>query len=294
MTEKGKPWIVSLSDIESNYDFFIDSLKLVDQQYGVPIVNFDGNKITWAGNNYNLIINGDLFQHSRLENPQTKELASSLTNLVESAPKGSVMFTVGNHDVGMFIERYKNPDKEEMDEIGEFASRYRKWIESDIVRAAIPGHNFTYVHAGQMNEWKQSDYEEANKLVKELNGRHLKSLGLEYVVSKRGENDSPLSSVPFNELSKKERIQKLIGVGNTSLGNGTGKNPHAGITWIRPKMLKQGPAQIVGHTGFKRPWRYNDLVMENTQAGSLKQPSVVVEKPHGAYGLTKEDGEYKL
>ncbi|MFB6246073.1 MAG: metallophosphoesterase [Candidatus Pacearchaeota archaeon] len=78
-----------------------------------------------GGNNYKLIINGDLFQHSRLENPQTEKLASALTNLVESAPKGSVMFTVGNHDVGMFIERYKNPNKEEMEEIGEFAKYYR-------------------------------------------------------------------------------------------------------------------------------------------------------------------------
>lgn len=114
-------------------------------------------------------------------------------------------------------------------------------IEKDIVKAAIPGYNFTYVPAGQMNEWTESEYQEADKLLKELNGYHLKSLGLEHVVSNREENDDPLSSVPFNEVSKKEKIQKLIGVGNTDLGNGTGKNPHAGIIWIRPKMLKESP-----------------------------------------------------
>ncbi|MFB6246074.1 MAG: hypothetical protein ABEI74_00575 [Candidatus Pacearchaeota archaeon] len=44
-----KPWIVSLSDIESNYDFFVDSLDLVGNTYRNPIVDFEGDKMNWAG-----------------------------------------------------------------------------------------------------------------------------------------------------------------------------------------------------------------------------------------------------
>lgn len=173
----GDPWIVSLSDIESWPGFLTNSLKLVNRKYET-IVDFSGDSPKWAGNNYKLIINGDLIQHGRHGGAQeTKELIEKLRAIVNSAENQTkdgvhpVQFTVGNHDPNLvFGGANMYPEGGEINTAkgANFVQTYRTWTDKGIVNMAISGYNYTYVHAGQAHEWTDQEISEANGLLRDM------------------------------------------------------------------------------------------------------------------------------
>jgi len=175
--EDGNPWIVSLSDIESWPSFLEQSLKLVNQRYK-NIVDFTQEGPEWSGNNYHLIINGDLIQYGRHgKSEEAKKLIDMLRRIVETAESGSekgkhpVQFTVGNHDPNLYFKDAQcYPSQKGMNAVKskDFVKTYRNWVGDDIVKMAIPGYNFTYVHAGQAHEWTKAEIKRANQALKNI------------------------------------------------------------------------------------------------------------------------------
>jgi len=303
----GDPWIVSLSDVETNPDLFEFSLSLVNKTFEKSIAHKDDDgKLVWSGNNYKLIINGDLIQHGRHgEKEESIELIEKLKSLVSSAedssPAGShpVQFTVGNHDVNLVFgkEVASFPRPEELNQIGGFPSTYQRWIRRGIVRMVVPGYNTTYVHAGQAHEWNSYEISRANEILENISGVDIPRLNSpDHSVLPK---DQGLASTTFKELERMKEgldhespefsnigdleLAKLFSAGKTSLGDGSGKNKHAGMVWARPPVLKGGPEQVVGHTGKREPVRDGNLVIENTIRHRI--PSVVIEKPGSITGL---------
>lgn len=303
----GDPWIVSLSDVETNPELFELSINLVNETFNEPIVHHDENgELKWSGNNYKLIINGDLIQHGRHgEKEESIELIEMMESLVSSAEDSSsagthpVQFTVGNHDVNLVFGKgvASFPKNEELNQVGSFPETYQRWIRRGIVRMAISGHNTTYVHAGQRHRWDSYEINRANEILENISGVDIDQLASPNYNALP--DDQGLAETTFRELkSMKERfdddsvefsnigdleLAKLFGAGDTDLGNGSGKNKHAGMIWARPSIVKNGPQQVVGHTANHEPKREGNLIRENTIAHKI--PSVVVEKPGSIIGI---------
>ena len=348
----GDPWIVSLSDIESWPEFLIESLKMVNKKYK-PIIDFSEPKPKWAGNNYKLIINGDLIQHGRHHKDtdalgDTKELIEILRSIVNSAEEQTkdgfhpVQFTVGNHDPNLITGKTQAyPDQEEMKPVNKlnFKQTYRRWIQNRIVRSAIKGYNFTYVHAGQAHEWTQEEINRANNLLENLNtGRKdpfhnspdlnklanistdsidensLTKQSIIFSLEEHGKdkykNWSNLNeSSQLGDFSKKELLEafpnaRFLGLSRIKfkhlkstenkysklLGTGDGeqRSIHAGMVWARTQVVKNGPPQIVGHSGQNKPTKMGNIIVENTSANKKNKKSnysVVIETKNRVFSL---------
>jgi hypothetical protein len=143
----------------------------------------------------------------------------------------------------------------------------------------IEGYNWNYVHAGQAHEWDDKERNRANQLLKQVNKGDIDVDSIPYFNKKSNPPDYGLAETKFSELPDDKpnyEIMKLFSVGDTSISR-TGDNKHAGMIWARPNITRDGPPQIVGHTGKTKPVRDGNLIIENTIKKDI--PSVVVETP---------------
>ncbi|MFB6241177.1 MAG: metallophosphoesterase [Candidatus Nanosalina sp.] len=287
---EGDAWIISVSDIESGLWVLWKSIKLANEVLEKPLIEFeDDGAPVWAGNNYKFIVNGDMFQHGRHAagnnaGDQTQRLANGFKAIVNSAESQSgsnahpVQFTVGNHDPRLIVDMPKGyPTDEELDALKGFRSTYQSWVDEGIVKMIIPGYNYSYVHAGQAHNWTKSEINAANQILERVNRTQLNKIPTPNDSKVPG--DKGLAATRFSELQSKDmKIAKLFSAGDPTIEDRTsGDNRHAGMIWARPDIVKNGPAQIVGHTGQKRPRRVGNLIIENTSAKKI--PSIVIEKP---------------
>lgn len=235
--EDGNPWIVSLSDIESWPSFLEESLKLVNQRYK-NIVDFTQEGPEWSGNNYRLVINGDLIQHGRNgKSEETKKLIDMLKNIVKTAEKSSaegkhpVQLTVGNHDPNLYFkdaQAYPEPGEMKAVESKNFVETYRNWVGEDIVKMAIPGYNFTYVHAGQAHEWTKAEIKRANQALKNIDPEYsgnLPSAPDEENLKNKKTNELDTNGLTKNavidslDLKGKDELKKILNLDDSDFND---------------------------------------------------------------------------
>ena len=95
------PTIVSISDIHGYLEAARNALTAVGETEAFdPIVTTDDEgRLHWAGNDYLLLINGDLIDRG----DQNRECLALLERLAGEAPPGHVRYHIGNHEMGVLF-----------------------------------------------------------------------------------------------------------------------------------------------------------------------------------------------
>jgi len=270
------PTIVSLSDIHGYLSEARSALLAVGEHPEFePIVETAGaRRLSWADNNYVLVVNGDLVDRGA----HSGDVVRMVARLIEQAPPGRVRVTFGNHEMGVLT-----PD---VFDWGDWYSTTRTddqrrgfvdAIREGHVVAAYEGYNVTYAHAGLQEPY---DVTETNESF---------VAGAEEIAAAIGADD---------EQSTQERaITEYPDV--YGLGGETGRGPGAGIAWLDFEyMPSDAPPQIVGHTRQDAPIREGAVICENVirnnrrgdggEALVLETPERIVALGRSADGGVRE------
>lgn len=96
-----EPWIISMSDVESNYGYMKEALALLEKHGWDSIAKDTGSALEWTGGDkYRFILNGDLLDRG----DQPEKVWNSLFNLVKTSNfDHQVEMTMGNHDVALLV-----------------------------------------------------------------------------------------------------------------------------------------------------------------------------------------------
>lgn len=267
--EDATPTIVSLSDVHGYLDAFRSALTAVSEteEYD-PVVTVDSDgELHWAGNDYVLVVNGDLIDRG----PANEECLALLARLVEEAPPGRVRYHLGNHEMAvLFPDMFGWPGTYSV----ELPPAERWAFVRAVARGAVPvafeGYEHTYSHAGSNEE---VDVPAVNDIVARAGGDLLAL------------DDDEDSEGVQREIA--ERHDTVFGLGGL---HGRGKS--AGLLWMDFRHMREdAPPQIVGHTRHGSPTRRGEVVCQNVIRMNLETPggeAVLLETPDSLSAVVRD------
>jgi hypothetical protein len=261
------PVIVSLSDVHGYLDAARNALTAVGEtdEYP-PVVTVDAEgRLHWAGNDYVLVLNGDLLDRG----DRNRACLRLIERLAGEAPSGRVRYHLGNHEMAvLFPERFRWPGvySIEMDE--DLRQSFVEHVADSRIPVAFEGYEYTYSHAGANEPF---DVAVANDQARDAAQRLLTML-------REGRYwDHQLDILPDYDL--------VFG-----LGGQFGRGPSAGLLWMDfEHMRAEAPPQVVGHSRQGSPTRTGNAICENVIRNNLGVPggeAVVIERPDGIAAVT--------
>jgi hypothetical protein len=269
LTAEASPTIVSLSDVHGYLGSARDALLTLSEHPDYePVVEADpARRLSWAGNDYVLVLNGDLVDRG----PRNEETMALAARLLDQAPPGRVRVTLGNHEMGILT-----PDRfgwgnwySGSRETGERRRLVDRVRDGHLV-AAYEGYNVTYAHAGRPTPYEAREVNEA----------------LAAAADRLGETLGTAEDAATQQTLIEE-YPEVFG-----LGGRTGRGPGAGIAWLDFEyMPADAPPQVVGHTRHDNPTREGAVVCENVIRENRRRPggeAVVVETPESLTAVGRD------
>ncbi|MFB6110324.1 MAG: metallophosphoesterase [Halodesulfurarchaeum sp.] len=261
--ERGdEPKILSISDIHGYRSAARSALAAVGETAEFPpVVRADGDgRLHWAGNDYLLLVNGDLIDRGE-ENRACLEL---LERLAAEAPPGRVRYHLGNHEMAvLFPERFRWPGVFSIEMAEDRRRSFVERVANGDLRVAFEGYQYTYSHAGA-NE--AVDVRRANEQARDAAKR------LVELFREGRYREGQLDVLPEYDL--------VFG-----LGGQFGRGESAGLLWMDFEHMKpSAPPQIVGHSRQTTPTRKGAVICENVIRNNLNAPggeAVLIETPDG-------------
>jgi len=264
------PPIVSVSDVHGFLEQARSALLAVGEHPDYdPVVETDADgRLEWAGNDYVLVVNGDLIDRG----PKNAETVAMVRRLEEQAPPGRVRATIGNHEMALMLPAVITWPRWYSGQVD--AAERRRFYE-DVLRggfvAAYEGHDHVYAHAGRPAPY---DVHEVNERLLEATRRLLEAM------------DAP--GFEDEQRAVAAEYADLFGTGGR-----TGRGPGAGITWLDfEHMPEDAPPQVVGHTRHGAPTRKGNVVCENVIRENRRSPggeSALVETPDELVAIRREE-----
>lgn len=256
-----EPTIVSISDVHGYLDAARNALTaLEDADPYPPVVSQDGDgRLHWAGNDYLLVVNGDLIDRG----PANDECLALVERLAAEAPPGRVRYHLGNHEMGvLFPERFRWPGVYSIELDRPSRRAFVERVAEGAITVAFEGYDHTYSHAGDTGP---VDVSAAN--------REVRTAAEELVAAM---DDGRYAEAQRGII---ERNETVFGVGGV-----TGRGASAGLLWMDFKhMTPDAPPQVVGHSRQRRPVRTGSVICQNVIRSNLDAPggeAVVVERPN--------------
>ena len=261
------PAIVSLSDVHGYLDAARNALTAVGETDEYPplvTVNDDG-RLHWAGNDYVLVLNGDLLDRGD-RNPECLAL---LERLAGEAPAGRVRYHLGNHEMAvLFPERFRWPGVYSIEMDDDRRQSFVETVAASRIGVAFDGYEYTYSHAGANEPF---DVSAANDQARDAARR------LVTMLREGRYREHQLDILPEYDL--------VFGVGGQF-----GRGPSAGLLWMDFEHIRPtAPPQIVGHSRHQAPTRNGNAICENVIRNNLGVPggeAVVIERPEGVAAVT--------
>lgn len=259
------PTIVSISDIHGYLDAARNALTAVGETEEFdPVVTVDEDgKLHWAGNDYMLLVNGDLIDRG----DQNRECIELVERLSSEAPQGRVRYHIGNHEMAvLFRDRFGWPGVFSVEMPYDERRSFIERVAAGDITAAFDGYNYTYSHAGD-NE--RIDVAEVNEDVREVGEKLVEMMD-------EGRYDEQHINV-----SRRQVFQT---------GGRTGRGKSAGIFWMDFRHMEEtAPAQVVGHSRHVKPTRVGEAICQNVIRENLNSPggeAVVLETPEKTFSVT--------
>lgn len=237
----GRPPIVEISDIHGFHEDAQSALLTIgDTDEHAPIVTVDdSDTLHWAGNDYILVINGDVIDRG----PNNKAALGMILRLISEAPSGRVQYLIGNHEMPIMVPTvidWPNTYSHAMAKSNR-ESFLNRVLEAEVT-AAFEGYSHVYSHAGS-NE---------PLCPQEINDR-LRSAA-EKLLDGIGEPNEP--AIQAEVVEQYDRIFEL--------GEGGGRGPSAGLCWLDLKHIEESaPPQIVGHSMQDTPTQKGNVICGN-------------------------------
>jgi len=263
------PPIVSVSDVHGFLEEGRSALLAVGERSDYdPVVEADADgRLHWAGNDYVLVVNGDLVDRG----PNNAGTVAMVRRLRDQAPPGRIRTTMGNHEMALMLPAVIHWPRWYSGQVDASERRrfYDAVLEGHLV-AAYEGHDRTYAHAGRPCSY---DVPAVNERLVEAARR------LTDAMDAGGFEDEQRAVV--------EEYEDLFGTGGR-----TGRGPGAGIAWLDFEHVPpDAPPQIVGHTRHRSPTRKGNVVCENVIRENRRSPggeSVLVETPDELVAIRRE------
>ena len=266
--ERGEtPAIVSLSDVHGYLDAARNALRAVGETDAYPpvVTADDDGRLHWAGNDYVLVLNGDLLDRG----DRNRACLALLERLASEAPSGRVRYHLGNHEMAvLFPERFRWPGVYSIEMDDDRRGAFVETVADGRVPAAFEGYSYTYSHAGANEAF---DVATANAQARDAARR---------LVTMRREGryrEDQLDVLPAYDL--------VFGVGGQF-----GRGPSSGLLWMDFEHMREtAPPQIVGHSRHQRPTRRGNAICENVIRDNLGVPggeAVVIERPDDVAAVT--------
>ncbi len=300
-----EPWIISISDVESDYGFMREALSLLERHGWSPIVSETGRVLEWTGGDkYRFVMNGDLLDRG----DEPGRVWQSVFNILSS---GRGEMTMGNHDRPILIPKARIKKEQRVhstaigEGLGEFPPagdevelasliydadngdisrdfgmkrQFAEAIMNDNIKMMAEGYHYFYVHGGARYA-SQDKMKQANSALKKLVAEPI----LEDISNGSRSNEEEIN----DRISRRDgRYQMLFGLGDDSTRDET-----AGMTWMAWENIPGDAGnQIVGHTGVDSgvpEQRNGGQVINGNTSASSGRPSVIVETPEGVFALVE-------
>jgi len=261
------PAIVSISDVHGYLDAARNALTAVGEtdEYPPLVTVDDDGRLHWAGNDYLLLLNGDLLDRG----DRNRACLALLERLAAEAPPGRVRYHLGNHEMAvLFPERFRWPGVYSIEMDGDLRRSFLECAAASRLAVAFEGYQYTYSHAGANEPF---DAATANQQAHDA-GRRLLTM-----VREDRYREDQLDILPEYDL--------VFGVGGQF-----GRGPSAGLLWMDFEHMREtAPPQVVGHSRHQRPARTGDVICENVIRNNLGVPggeAVLIERPDGIAAVT--------
>lgn len=270
--ERGEtPAIVSISDVHGYLDAARNALTAVGEtdEYPPVVTADDDGRLHWAGNDYLLLLNGDLLDRG----DRNRACLALLERLAAEAPPGRVRYHLGNHEMAvLFPERFRWPGVYSIEMDDDRRRSFLECVAASRLAVAFEGYQYTYSHAGANEPF---DAATANEQAHDA-GRRLLAM-----VREDRYREDQLDILPEYDL--------VFGVGGQF-----GRGPSAGLLWMDFEHMREtAPPQIVGHSRHQQPTRTGDVICENVIRNNLGVPggeAVLIERPDGIAAVTNSPG----
>lgn len=266
--ESDTPPIVSVSDIHGYLDDGRSALLAVGDhhEYDPLVEPDDSGRLHWAGNDYVLVLNGDLIDRG----PASAATLEMARRLAREAPLGRVRMTIGNHEMALMLPAVVRWPQWYSGSVGvDERQRFFEDVLTGRIVAAYQGYEYTYAHAGRPEPY---DVATVNEALVAATRRLADAV------------DSPGESAQQRAVA--EEYDAVFGTGGP-----TGRGPGAGIAWLDfQHMPPDAPAQVVGHTRHRRPTRKGSVVCENVIRTNRESPggeAALVETPDGVVAIRR-------
>ena len=260
----GTPRIVHISDIHGYIDDARSALLVVGEHDRFdPLVTEADGELHWAGNDYVLVVNGDLIDRGD-RNDACMDLVARLQR---QAPAERVRYHLGNHEMGiLFPTLYHWPHTYSTNFDTESRREFLERVRDGEVGVAFEGYNYTYSHAGANDPFSVAEVNaDARSVAEPL-------------------LDGPDSETVYRRLTNE--YDRVFAVG----GNG-GRGPDAGLCWMDFAHLDESaPPQVVGHSQRRKPVRKGNVVCGNIirmNQGSPGGEGVLIEEPNTLMAVTR-------
>jgi len=261
----GTPRIVHISDLHGYLTDARSALTAVGDsdtdQYPPLVRSDDDGRLHWAGNEYILIVNGDVVDRG----PASKECMELVWRLQREAPPGRVRYHLGNHELAILLPTFVHWPRAysttlDTDEQRAFLTRV---AEGDVT-VAYEGYEYTYSHAGRNKAFEAAD---VNAQIQAA--------------------ASELLTEGLTQPTQKRIASNYATI--CQLGRNGGRGADAGLCWMDFAHLEpSAPPQIVGHSKRLKPVRKGNVVCGNVIRANNATPGgegVLIEEP-GGDGLT--------
>ncbi|ERG99854.1 MAG: calcineurin-like phosphoesterase [Haloquadratum sp. J07HQX50] len=255
------PAIVSLSDVHGYLSAARNALTAVGEtdEYPPVVRSDEDGLLHWAGNDYILIVNGDLIDRG----DENRACLNLLERLVKEAPDGRVRYHLGNHEMAvLFPERFQWPGVYSIKMNESLRESFIRHVADGSIAVAFEGYRYTYSHAGD-NEYFEVG--RANRQASEASNQLLTML-----------QEARYRADQLDILSE---YQLVFGV-----GGGFGRGPSAGLLWMDFEHVQQdAPPQVVGHSRQQRPTRTGQVLCQNVIRSNLDSSggeAVLIEHPN--------------
>lgn len=265
--------IVHISDLHGYYADAKSALTALGEtaEYDPIVTSDDTGTLHWAGNDYVLVINGDVIDRG----PDNEACLELVWRLLDEAPGGRVHYHIGNHEMAIFLPTQVSwPDTYSTGFSDSCRREYLQRIIDGEVTAAYEGYNFLYSHAGSN---KPFDPQAVNTSLQEAAETLYEAVGGRY------EN-----RVQQRVANKYDRLFKL--------GENGGRGSSAGLLWLDFAHLERSaPPQIVGHTMRSRPVRKGNVICGNVLRMNHQSPcgeGILIETRQSITFVQRQRGGY--
>jgi len=262
------PTIASLSDVHGYLEAARSALTAVGDSGRPPLVTVDADgRLHWAGNDYLLVLNGDLIDRG----PANEECVALLERLLAEAPPGRVRYHLGNHEMAVpFRDAFGWAGQYSVERPADERRAVAEAVADGAMPAALEGYRYTYSHAGDNAPVDAASVNETAR---------------EGVAALLADSEAWASSERQREvMAEYDRVY--------GLGGPRGRGPDAGLLWMDFRhVTPDAPPQVVGHSRQTSPTVRGSVVCQNVIRETLHDEggeAVVLETPDGLEAVVRE------